>query len=58
MTAKHRIFFLARRGLRHRQAATEGVPDEVVHINNLRTGCSFSAGAINYDVLRRSFFEA
>ena len=30
----------------------------VVHINNLRTGRSFSAGAINYDVLRRSFFGA
>ncbi|MBI4315384.1 MAG: methenyltetrahydromethanopterin cyclohydrolase [Chloroflexi bacterium] len=29
-----------------------------VHINNLRTGRSFSAGAINYDVLRRSFFGA
>jgi methenyltetrahydromethanopterin cyclohydrolase len=27
-----------------------------VHINNLTTGRSFSAGALNHDVLRRSFF--
>lgn len=28
----------------------------VVHINNLTTGRTFSAGEINYDVIRRSFF--
>ncbi|MBI3360438.1 MAG: methenyltetrahydromethanopterin cyclohydrolase [Chloroflexi bacterium] len=28
----------------------------VVHINNLTTGRTYSAGEINYDVLRRSFF--
>jgi len=28
-----------------------------VHLNNLRTGRTFSAGAINYDVLRESFFN-
>ncbi len=28
----------------------------VVHINNLRTGRTFSAGAINYEVLEKSFF--
>lgn len=28
----------------------------VVHINNLRSGKTYSAGAINYDVLRESFF--
>jgi methenyltetrahydromethanopterin cyclohydrolase len=27
-----------------------------VHLNNLRTGRTFSAGAINYEVLRKSFF--
>ena len=28
----------------------------VLHINNLNSGRTFSAGEINYDVLRRSFF--
>lgn len=28
-----------------------------VHLNNLRTGRTFSAGAINYEVLRESFFN-
>ncbi len=27
-----------------------------VHINNLRTGATFSAGSINYDILTESFF--
>jgi len=29
----------------------------VVHINNQRSGKTYSAGAINYDVLRKSFFN-
>ena len=29
----------------------------VVHLNNLTTGNTFSAGSINYDVLEASFFS-